>query len=41
MVANLVRKDKETLNVLPKRLDKANGKFYDGEEVGDGASFEF
>lgn len=34
-VAMLVRGDGETLNALLKRLDKAIGKFYDGDEIVD------
>lgn len=34
-VAMLVRRDGETLNALLKRLDKAIGKFYDGDEIVD------
>jgi hypothetical protein len=34
-VAMLVRRDGETLNALLMRLDKAIGKFYDGDEIVD------
>ena len=34
-VAMLVRRENETLNALLKRLDKAIGKFYDNDEIGD------
>ena len=34
-VAILVRRDGETLNALLKRLDRAIGKFFDGDEIVD------
>jgi hypothetical protein len=39
-VAMLVRQNGETLTALLKRLDKAIGKFYDGDEIVDEVNAE-